>query len=654
MARIKSKRELRKLLQSYMHNPESVDFSRLSLESKKELFALLYQDCYDMVSNGKKGINNLLDKFFAAFVADQKSKLRSDAKVQQLFKEITDANEYGVEFPVESDERAGLDLLQKEFNGFRITTSDGTTRKTGPKKVIEDVDLMDEASLDSGFKTLLDTYEKAHRMYSRFSNINTICIDEPVKAKDALDKYNGIGEKLAGIDMAEIKQLLKQHKYSVVHKKINDAINEYNNKKNPSNDSSGLTPPAGNKKKKGFLRRVGEAILRRPVIAGTVAFAVALPIAGAVSLTTLPSFFLWGAVGLAAGGNGLKAIAKAVVPGYERFIYDYDVERIGSKLEVNRAKQQRVLDIVNTKLKKNPKVTLDDARAYVAPSMGDGIVQWFKGMKGSINARNAQKTKERILDSVGKVDISSVDKAHIKEIAKLARQEERLVRKGNRKYNKLINKADIADVDAYKADSERRDKMIKGTIAEEDSKTVAEIRSQARKKKATVEGYKKAVTNTKSAAREIVEEYLSHGKVREALEYVVDDMKANEGKQNPELLDLVQTKIGKVGRLYVNARAMEEVIGSKKYSASENVLKYLGADDTQRSSMKDELQKSMSSTVGAYYFKTKKSQTALRDYMMSQYGDEELKKVANQAFKDAKKEATTPPEERYVGDDFFK
>jgi hypothetical protein len=99
---------------------------------------------------------------------------------------------------------------------------------------------------------------------------------------------------------------------------------------------------------------------------------------------------------------------------------------------------------------------------------------------------------------------------------------------------------------------------------------------------------------------------------------------------------------------------MEEVIGSKKYSASKKVLEYLGADDTQRSSMKDELQKSMSSTVGAYYFKTKKTQTALRDYMMSQYGDEELKKVANKAFKDAKKEAAPPPEERYVGDDFFK
>ena len=652
MARKYSKIELRKLLQSYMNDPKSVDFSRLSLESKKDLFALLYQDCYVMVNSDKKGINNLLEKFFAAFVADQKSKLGSDAKVQQLFKEITDANRYAVAFPVETDERAGLDLLQKEFKAFRITTSDGTTRKTGPKKVIEDVDLMDEASLDSGFKTLLDTYEKAHRMYSRFSNINTICIDEPVKAKDALDKYNGIGEKLAGIDMAEIEQLLKQHKYSVVHKKINDAINEYNKKKDPSIDPFDLTPPAGNKKKKGFLRRVGEAILRRPVIAGTVAFAVALPIAGAVSLTTLPSFFLWGAVGLAAGGNGLKAIAKAVVPGYKRFIYNYDIERIESKLEVNRAKQQRVLDIVNTKLKKNPKVTLDDARAYVAPSMGDGIVQWFKGMKGSINARNAQKTKERILDSVGKVDISSVDKAHIKEIAKLARQEERLVRTGNRKYNKLINKADIADVDAYKTDSERRDKMIKGTIAEEDSKTVAEIRSQARKKKATVEGYKKAVTNTKSAAREIVEEYLSHGKVREALEYVADDLAANKGEQNSDLMNLVRDNVGNVGVQYLVARRMEEVVG-KKYKASEKALKYLDLDDAQKLSFGPKLNSSLAATYGAYYSKTKKTKKSLLE-LMEQHDDLSLKKVANQAFDDAKKEATPPPEERYVGDDFFK
>ena len=645
MARKYSKIELRRLITSYLNDPRSVDFSRLSLEQKRELLALAYHDCYKIINSKAYGIGSLIAKFFAEFEDHHMADLKSEDKVKQLFAEITNANKYGVEYPVKADEMAGLEKLKKDLRGFKIKVD----RTTGDRKIDDDVQLMNDAELDSAFTSLLGIYREAYSTHSRFSNINTICVDEPSKARKALKEYDSLGDNVSHLDMDAIRDMLKNHKYVDVKKVIDAAIKSYRAK---GAGPAPLTPgtPPKTTKKDGFLKRLGKWALRRPVLAGTIIFAAALPVAGVVSLTTLPSFFLWGSVGLAVGGNGLKAIAKAVIPGYKRFIYNYDIDRVESKLAVNRAKQEKLMTIVRSKIKRNPAVTLDNAREYVSPDMSSGVVAWFKGMKGLINSKKAQKTKERILDGVGAIDISGVDKAHIKEIAKLARQEERLLKKGNRKYSRLINKADIADVDAYRTDSARRDAMNTGTLSAEDSKTVKEIREKSRKKKATVEGYKKAVENTESAAMEVVREYFSRGKVRDALEYVADDMDANEGKQNPELMKIVREKVGTPGIQYLAARKMETVVGSGKYMASEKALEYIEAKDADKSAKAVTFTETLAATYGDYYYRTKKSKKDLKT-LMEPYGDRCLKN-AQDAYEEAKKEETTPPP-RFLGDDFF-
>ena len=121
-------------------------------------------------------------------------------------------------------------------------------------------------------------------------------------------------------------------------------------------------PTAGEtKEKKGFWRRLGEGIVngakavgkwaaRHPVLAATIAFgAIAMPISWSAAIAAIPKIAVYGTIGLIAG-NGVKAAVRGIVPGYNRFIHKYDVDKSQKKIKRRMKKRQRLLEKLNVEL----------------------------------------------------------------------------------------------------------------------------------------------------------------------------------------------------------------------------------------------------------------------------------------------------------------
>lgn len=348
------------------------------------------------------------------------------------------------------------------------------------------------------------------------------------------------------------------------------------------------------KKKDNVFKRVGKWMARKPVLTATLLFTVAvLPVTGALSTTILPSVFLFGTVGLLAS-NGVKGIAKGVSPRYHRFIYNYDIDKKNKKLEVIQEKMamgvKKAQNILNTRETK-------EKRTYVELPQNNNEAEYALGyytnkknqLKKTTSRRLAEwsiKKSEKAERKLANVDynLTAVEAKQINEIVKLGKKEEKMKKAIGKKYDKMMNVRG-SDGATYRANAERKEAMENSSALSEEQRElktaiddISKVKHFARK----IKSQEKKDIKTESRIEKILEESLSdENSRREAMDYIVKDMIANNGKVNPALMHIVNKKVGQVGEQYINTKYEESQMGDGDTSGSDTIYKEVEGKSTK-------------------------------------------------------------------------
>ncbi len=411
-------------------------------------------------------------------------------------------------------------------------------------------------------------------------------------AKANSDEFVAMGPDIKDVEKAnaefeENQKLATEQNGEKTTKNKKEKKNRRDEKQNTSDvDNNANKSTTKNKKKDNVFKRIGKWMARKPVLTATLLFAtIALPVTGALSTTILPSVFLFGTVGLLAS-NGVKGAAKGVSPRYKRFIYNYDIDKKMKKLEVTQERMASKIRYAQNILDKRD---VKEKRTYVElpqNSKGNGAeyaLGYYKNKKDQIKKTASRKRAERSIKSSEKAErklanidynLSGVEAKQINEIVKLGKKEDKMKKAIGKKYDKMMSVRGI-DGATYRADAEMKENMENSTALknnELEMKTaiddIAKVKHFARK----IKSQEKKDVKTENKIEKIMEESLSDEKSRrEALDYIVKDMIANDGKVNSALMNIVNKKVGKVGAQYIKTRYEESQIGNDDTSASETI-----------------------------------------------------------------------------------
>lgn len=364
---------------------------------------------------------------------------------------------------------------------------------------------------------------------------------------------------------------------------------------NNAGATNGAGVSTGKKKKKdNVFKRIGKWMARKPVLTATLLFAVAvLPVTGALSTTILPSVFLFGTVGLLAS-NGVKGIAKGVSPRYHRFIYDYDIDKKNKKLEVVQEKMamgvKKAQKVLNTRDAK-------EKRTYVelpqnSNNEAEYALGYYANKKNQLKKTTSRRLAERSIKKSEKAErklanidynLTAVEAKQINEIVKLGKKEEKMKKAIGKKYDKMMNVRG-SDGATYRANAERKEAMENSTALNEEQrelKTVIDDIGKVKHFDKKIKSQEKKDIKTESRIEKILEESLSdESSRREAMDYVVKDMIANNGKVNPALMHIVSKKVGRVGVQYINTKYEESQMGDGDTSGSDTIFKDVKGEST--------------------------------------------------------------------------